>query len=327
MAPVLATPALEIEGLNVDFLRGTRATAAVRDVSLSVALGECLAIVGESGSGKSQIFLAVMDLLAGKARASGSVRFFGHELLSAPRSALDAVRGSKLTMVFQDPLSALTPHLKIGVQMAEVLVRHRGQSWREAEAAALAMLSRVRISEPERRLRQYPHELSGGMRQRVLIGMSLLCEPDLLIADEPTTALDVTVQAQVLELLRSMRLESRMGIVLISHDFGLVAGLADRIIVLYAGRIVESASAAQLFARPRHPYTAALMQCAPALTGIHQERMPTLPGQPPDPGIRVDGCAFAPRCSNATARCRLDRPMLQSIGAGAQLACHHPMPA
>ena len=246
MAPVLATPALEIEGLNVDFLRGTRATAAVRDVSLSVALGECLAIVGESGSGKSQIFLAVMDLLAGNARASGSVRFFGHELLSAPRSALDAVRGSKLTMVFQDPLSALTPHLKIGVQMAEVLVRHRGQSWREAEAAALAMLSRVRISEPERRLRQYPHELSGGMRQRVLIGMSLLCEPDLLIADEPTTALDVTVQAQVLELLRSMRLESRMGIVLISHDFGLVAGLADRIIVLYAGRIVESASAAQL---------------------------------------------------------------------------------
>jgi oligopeptide transport system ATP-binding protein len=217
--------------------------------------------------------------------------------------------------------------LKIGVQMAEVLVRHRGQSWREAEAGALAMLSRVRISEPERRLRQYPHELSGGMRQRVLIGMSLLCEPDLLIADEPTTSLDVTVQAQILELLRRMRLESRMGIVLISHDFGLVAGLADRIIVLYAGRIVESASAAQLFSRPRHPYTSALMQCAPALAGDHQERMPTLPGQPPDPGIRVDGCAFAPRCSNATARCRLDRPMLQSIGAGAQLACHHPMPA
>jgi len=326
MAPGLAEPVLVIEELKVEFRRGRVATTTVREVSLTVALGECLGIVGESGSGKSQIFLAAIGLLAANARASGSARFIGTELLSAPRATLNAVRGSRLTMVFQDPQSALTPHLKIGVQMAEVLVRHRGLSWRDAEAAALAMLRRVKIADPERRLRQYPHELSGGMRQRVLIGMSLLCEPDLLIADEPTTALDVTVQAQVLELLCAMRQEFRMGVVLISHDFAVVAGLADRIIVMYAGRVVESATAAELFARPRHPYTAALMQCAPDLAAAPTPRMSTLSGQPPDPDARIDGCAFAPRCSNASPRCRIERPLLQSIGAAAQLACHHPLP-
>ena len=327
MAPGLAEPVLVIEELKVEFRRGRVATTTVREVSLTVALGECLGIVGESGSGKSQIFLAAMGLLAANARASGSARFIGTELLSAPRATLNAVRGSRLTMVFQDPQSALTPHLKIGVQMAEVLVRHRGLSWRDAEAAALAMLRRVKIADPERRLRQYPHELSGGMRQRVLIVISLLCEPDRLIADEPTTALDVTVQAQVLELLCAMRQEFRMGVVLISHDFAVVAGLADRIIVMYAGRVVESAPTAQLFARPRHPYTSALIQCAPALAGAPPERMPTLAGQPPNPELKIDGCAFAPRCANATARCRLERPLLHSVGAAAQLACHHPLPA
>ena len=325
MSTALPAPALAIDELSVEYSRGGTATTAVREVSLTVASGECLGIVGESGSGKSQIFLAVMGLLASNAHARGSVRFFGKELLGAPRSTLDSVRGSKLTMVFQDPLSALTPHLKIGLQMAELLVCHRGASWREAEAAALAMLRHVGISDAPRRMRQYPHELSGGMRQRVLIGMSLLCEPDLLIADEPTTALDVTVQAQVLELLRAMRRELRLGIVLISHDFGLVAGLADRIAVLYAGRVVESAPAAQLFARPGHPYTAALIQCSPALSGFVQERMPTLAGQPPNPADRFDGCAFAPRCSNSMPRCRLERPLLRAVGAEAQLACHNPM--
>ncbi len=325
MSTDLAAPALAIDELCVEYLRGGTATTTVREVSLTVATGECLGVVGESGSGKSQIFLAAMNLLATNAHASGSVRFFGKQLLAAPRSTLNAVRGSKLTMVFQDPLSALTPHLKIGVQMAELLVCHRATSWREAEAAALAMLRKVGISDPRRRLGQYPHELSGGMRQRVLIGMSLLCEPDLLIADEPTTALDVTVQAQVLELLRVMRRDRRLGIVLISHDFGLVAGLADRIVVMYAGRVVESAPAAQLFACPRHPYTAALMQCSPALTGFAQERMPTLAGQPPNPADRFEGCAFAPRCSNATPRCHLERPLLRTVGAEAQLACHNPV--
>jgi oligopeptide transport system ATP-binding protein len=324
MSTELAAPALAIDELCVEYVRGGTTTTAVREVSLTVAPGECLGVVGESGSGKSQIFLAAMGLLASNAHTRGSVRFFGKELLCAPRSTLDSVRGSKLTMVFQDPLSALTPHLKIGAQLAELLVCHRGQSWREAREAALAMLRHVGISDAQRRMQQYPHELSGGMRQRVLIGMSLLCEPDLLIADEPTTALDVTVQAQVLELLRMMRRESRLGIVLISHDFGLVAGLADRIVVLYAGRVVESAPAAQLFARPRHPYAAALIQCSPAMSGFAQERMPTLAGQPPDPADRVEGCAFAPRCSNATPRCRAERPLLQTVGAAAQLACHNP---
>lgn len=327
MSTDLAPPVLAIDDLSVEYRRSGTATSTVREVSLTVAKRECLGVVGESGSGKSQIFLAAMGLLATNAHARGSVRFFGRQLLAAPRSTLDAVRGSKLAMVFQDPLAALTPHLKIGVQMAELLVCHRATSWREAEAAALAMLHKVGVADPRRRLGQYPHELSGGMRQRVLIGMSLLCEPDLLIADEPTTALDVTVQAQVLDLLRVMRRDGRLSIVLISHDFGLVAGLADRIVVLYAGRVVESAPAAQLFARPRHPYTAALLQCSPALTDFAQERMPTLAGQPPSPGDRFDGCAFAPRCSNATPRCRVERPLLTSVDAEAQLACHNPMSA
>lgn len=327
MTTDLAAAALEIDELSVEYRRGGAATTTVREVSLTVAKGECLGVVGESGSGKSQIFLAAMGLLAPNAHTRGSVRFLGRQLLAAPRSTLDELRGSKLTMVFQDPLAALTPHLKIGVQMAELLVCHRGQSWQDAEAAALAMLHKVGIADPRRRMSQYPHELSGGMRQRVLIGMSLLCEPELLIADEPTTALDVTVQAQVLDLLRVMRSGGRLSIVLISHDFGLVAGLADRIVVLYAGRVVESAPAARLFACPRHPYTAALLQCSPAFTGFAQERMPTLAGQPPNPADRFEGCAFAPRCSNAMPRCRVERPLLASVGAEAQLACHNPMPA
>jgi ABC-type dipeptide/oligopeptide/nickel transport system ATPase component len=232
------------ENLSVHFSHRDGAIAAVREASLSVLPAECVGIVGESGSGKTQTFMAVMGLLSAGACAAGSVRFEGREILGASPSELNRVRGSKLTMIFQDPMTSLTPHLKVGIQLAEVLVNHSHMSWREAEKAALRALERVRVPEAQRRLRQYPHELSGGMRQRVMIGMSLLCEPKLLIADEPTTALDVTVQAQIMEILRAMRAESRMAIVLISHDLGLVAGLADRIIVMYAGRVVESAGAA-----------------------------------------------------------------------------------
>jgi oligopeptide transport system ATP-binding protein len=314
---------LQIEKLTIDFLKGER-IAAVREVSLCVTQGECLGIVGESGSGKTQIFMGALGLLPRSARAAGSVRFENEEILGAPRAVLNRIRGSKLTMVFQDPMSSLTPHLRIGTQLAEVLVCHRGMSWREAEQAALRMLDRVRVPEAKRRLRQYPHQLSGGMRQRAMIAMSLLCEPALMIADEPTTALDVTVQAQIIDLLRTLRHEFGTAFVLISHDLGVVGGLADRILVMYAGRVVESAAAGELLRRPRHPYTAELIRCVPDLSGPPLERMPSLPGQPPDAAHPLSGCEFAPRCRYAVERCREQRPPLREM-AGGQVACHFPL--
>jgi oligopeptide transport system ATP-binding protein len=324
-------PILNIEELSVDFARPKVTVSAVRQVSLAVAARECVGIVGESGSGKTQAFMAAMGLLAGNAAAQGSVRFEGGEILGAAASQLNRIRGSKLAMIFQDPMTSLTPHLKIGAQLAEVLVCHAGKSWSEARIAARRMLERVRVPEPERRQNQYPHELSGGLRQRVMIGMSLMCDPKLVIADEPTAALDVTVQEQILDLLRAMREEVGMALVLISHDLAVVAGLADRILVMYAGRIVESADSAELFGHARHPYTAALLKCIPSLSGPRLERLPTLPGRPPQPGDSFPGCAFAPRCPRAAERCLSERPLLRNEGlaiesGGAhQVACHFPL--
>ena len=314
---------LNIEDLSIEFLKGQR-IAAVREVSLRVTQGECVGIVGESGSGKTQIFMGALGLLPGSARATGSVRFENAEILGAPRAALNRIRGSRLCMVFQDPMSSLTPHLRIATQLAEVLVCHRGMSWRDSEQAALRMLDRVRVPEAKRRLRQYPHQLSGGMRQRVTIAMSLLCEPALMIADEPTTALDVTVQAQIIDLLRTLRHEFGTAFVLISHDLAVVGGLADRILVMYAGRVIESADAAQLMSRPRHPYTAELLRCLPDLSAPPLERMPSLPGQPPDAAHPAAGCEFAPRCRYAVQRCREQRPPLRQLGE-TQVACHFPV--
>jgi oligopeptide transport system ATP-binding protein len=319
------TPVLRTEALKVTYPLEGGTIAAVRDVSLTVDAGECLGLVGESGSGKTQVFMAVMGLLSGNARAGGSVRFEGAEILGLAPAALNRIRGSKLTMIFQDPMTSLTPHVKIGVQLAEVRVHHAGSSWRDAQRAALEVLDRVRVPEPRRRLGQYPHELSGGMRQRVMIGMSLLCEPSLLIADEPTSALDVTVQAQIINLLRALRAESRMSTVLISHDLGVVAGLADRIVVMYAGRVVESAAAGELLRSARHPYTALLMQCVPNLRAPRLDRMPCLPGQTPSAAEPERGCAFAPRCPRATDLCREERPALRLAEGPAQVACHHPL--
>ncbi len=321
------TPVLSIEGLNVSFAHDGGTIAAVRDVSLSVQPAECVGVVGESGSGKTQTCMAAMGLIASGAHSSGSVRFEGREILGAPAAVLNRIRGSRLTMVFQDPMSSLTPHLTIGVQLAEVLVTHQQMSWQEAGRAALEVLERVRVPEPRRRLRQYPHELSGGMRQRVMLGMCLLCEPSLLIADEPTTALDVTVQAHIIELLRAMRRESRMAVVLISHDLGVVAGLADRIIVMYGGRVVESGTTGGLLRRAAHPYTAELLKCVPDLRAPRLGRMPSLAGQAPTPRRPDVGCAFAPRCSRAALRCRVERPLLSADASAVErVACHFPLP-
>jgi oligopeptide transport system ATP-binding protein len=327
----MTPPTLGIDELRVSFTQGPTVIPAVRGVSLAVAPGECVAVVGESGSGKTQLFMAAMGLLPRNAAVDGRVRFEDEDILGAPLERLNRIRGSRLTMVFQDPMTSLTPHLKIGIQLAEVLVHHAGMSWSEAGAAARRMLERVRVPDPQHRLKQYPHELSGGLRQRVMIGMSLLCNPGLLIADEPTTALDVSVQAQIIDLLRAMREEIGMALVLISHDLSVVAGLADRMLVMYAGRIVESASAVEIFARARHPYTAALLKCVPGLSGPPLARLPTLPGQPPRPQDPERGCAFAPRCSRAEERCRAQRPMLQeaggaqAVGAASLVACHFPL--
>jgi oligopeptide/dipeptide ABC transporter ATP-binding protein len=221
-------------------------------------------------------------------------------------------------------MTSLTPHLRIGTQLAEVLVQHAGASWREALSDARRMLERMQINEPQRRLRQYPHELSGGMRQRVVIGMSLMCAPSLLIADEPTASLDVSVQGQILEVLRTMRREIDMALVLISHDLGVVGGMADSIAVMYAGRIVERGTTGQVLREPLHPYTAELIRCIPPISGALPARMATLAGQPPRPEDPQSACAFAPRCSRAQERCRLERPLLRALGRGAA-ACHFPL--
>jgi oligopeptide transport system ATP-binding protein len=298
---------------------------AVRGVSLHVARGECLGIVGESGAGKTQLFLAAMGLLGRSARVAGSVRFEGAELLGLAPSALNEFRGAKLTMIFQDPMTSLTPHVRVGVQLAEVLVHHAGVAWSEARRRALEALERVRVPDASRRMRQYPHELSGGLRQRVMIGMSLMCAPSLLIADEPTSALDVTVQAQIIELLETLRVEASLSLALISHDVGVIAALADRIVVMYAGRIVESGEARVLLRAPRHPYTASLIQCVPSLEAPRPARMAFIPGQAPSAADADSGCAFAPRCPRATGLCREERPPLRSSGGRGELACHHPL--
>ena len=257
-----ASAVLEIENLNVRFGTRERAVSCVSDFSLSVERGECVGVVGESGAGKSQAFLAIMGLLAPGGTASGRARFESLELIGAAPAALDRGRGARLSMIFQNPMTSLTPHLRVGDQVAEVLVKHAGVSARAARTRALDVLAKVQLPEPERRARQYPHELSGGMRQRVMIAIALACDPALVIADEPTTALDVTIQAQILGLLAELKNTRRLSLVLITHDLGVVAGLADRVAVMCAGRIVECGPVATILRAPAHAYTQSLLQAA-----------------------------------------------------------------
>jgi oligopeptide transport system ATP-binding protein len=301
---------LAVEDLSVRFMTADGVVPAVERVSLAVQPGERIGIVGESGSGKSQLFLALLGLLARNGKATGRALFAGRDLLALPNAALNAIRGSDIAMVFQNPMSCLNPYLTVGTQLAEVLTTHKGASEAAARRRAAAMLARIGIAEPERRLAAYPHEFSGGMRQRVMIAMALLCDPKLIIADEPTTALDVTIQAQILDLLRGLEATSQAALVLISHDLGVVAGLCDRVLVMYAGRIVEEAPVEALFADPRHPYTRGLLASLPDRQAAPRQILPAIAGQPPEPLARPPGCAFADRCPHVMPRCRAALPPL-----------------
>ena len=316
---------LEVRDLSVEFATPRGVVRAVRDVTLDVRRGECLAVVGESGSGKSQLFLACLGLLAARGRVRGSASFDGRPLLGTSDRGLREVLGTRLAMVFQDPMNSLTPHLTVGRQLAEVALDRGLLGEAAARARSLEVLRAVRMPEPEQRLRQYPHELSGGQRQRAAVAMALMTQPELLVADEPTTALDVTVQAQVIEVLREAR-DRGLALVLITHDLGVVAQIADRVAVMYAGRIVELAPVQRLFAAPAHPYTAALLASVPRLDAPLGARLEGIEGQPPRPGEDPPGCAFAPRCRSALARCREDRPQLRARGDGS-VACHAPLAA
>jgi len=317
----MASDALfEVRDLGVCFTTPRGRVSAVREISLEVRRGECLAVVGESGSGKSQLFLGCLGLLAAGGLVEGSARFDGQELLGPDAGPRRAALGTRLAMVFQDPMNALTPHLTIGRQLAEVVLERGLLDAATARARSLEVLRSVGMPDPEARLRQYPHELSGGQRQRAAIAMALMTRPDLLVADEPTTALDVTVQAQVIDVLRGAR-DRGLAVVLITHDMGVVAGIADRVAVMYAGRIVETAPARELFAAPAHPYTAALLASVPRLDTPLASRLAGIEGQPPAPGAEPDGCAFAPRCPSALETCHRSRPPLESLGARS-VACH-----
>jgi oligopeptide transport system ATP-binding protein len=312
---------LEVDRLSIRFATPEGDVAAVSDVSFAIEEGESVGVVGESGSGKTQAFLAIMGLLATNGRCAGSARFRGQELLGLGAKELNRIRGVRLAMIFQDPMSSLNPYLRISRQMTEVLIEHRGMSAAAARAASLRLLDQVGIPDARRRFDLYPHEFSGGMRQRVMIAIALLCQPDLLIADEPTTALDVTVQAQILELLQQLRREFGMAIVLITHDLGVVAGLCERVMVMYAGRIVEQGPIDAIFEDPGHPYTLGLLRSMPRLDERRVAELSAIPGQPPNLQALPDGCAFRDRCQYAFERC-LARPELLGFGQGRAKACH-----
>ncbi|ACC73615.1 ABC transporter ATP-binding protein [Paraburkholderia phymatum] len=321
---------LEVKDLSVRFSRRDGAPVdAVQRVSFSLEKGKTLGIVGESGSGKSQTVMALLGLLAKNGAVSGEARYNGANLLAMSDAALNRVRGDRIGMIFQDPMTSLNPFLTIERQMTETLQLHRKLSRREAKQRAIEALERVRIPDAARRIGMYPHEFSGGMRQRVMIAMTLLSEPEILIADEPTTALDVTVQAQIIELLRELNRERGTAIILITHDMGVVAGLCDDVMVMYAGQTVEQAPARQLFAAPTHPYTIGLLNALPRLTDEDDQPLQTIPGNPPLPGVASQGCAFAPRCMFAEDACRATRPSLEPVEGerNALRACHRPVQA
>jgi oligopeptide/dipeptide ABC transporter ATP-binding protein len=326
----MATALLQVEDLKTHFFTRDGVVRAVDGVSFSIAPGETLAVVGESGCGKSVTSLSILRLIASPPGrvVDGRVLFDGRDLLALTEDEMRAVRGDAISMIFQEPMTSLNPALTIGRQIAESLVLHRGLSQSDALAKAVEMLRKVRMAEPERRVRQYPHQLSGGMRQRVMIAMALACGPRLLIADEPTTALDVTIQAQILDLMRELQETTGTAIVLITHDMGVVAENADRVVVMYAGRKVEEASAKELFDHPGHPYTRGLLGSLPKLdvaahADARRNRLNEIKGMVPSLANLPEGCTFAPRCEFASDECRATYPPLAERRPGHFIACWH----
>jgi len=317
----MRTNLVELRDLKVAF----DGTPVLHGIDLDVASGEALGLVGESGCGKSVTWLAALGLLPGKATVTGSVTVEGREILGQPRSVLESVRGGKIAMIFQDPSSSLNPVQRIGRQIVEALAIHRGLAGAAARNEALRLLDLVGIPDARGRFDLYPHEFSGGQCQRVMIAMALAGQPDLLIADEPTTALDATIQAQILDLLADIRAEMGMAMVFISHDLGAVSQVCDRACVMYSGRIVEAGDIADLFDRPRHPYTRGLFDAIPRLHGP-RTRMVPIHGTVPNPAAMPKGCAFTPRCSRALDMCSAGIPPLNVGSAGRQLACTNPVP-
>jgi len=312
---------LEIDNLSISFDTSDGLINAVNKTSLSIEAGRCLALVGESGSGKSQTFLASMGLLADNAQVAGSIKLKGTELLFSSDKVMNRVRGNEIAMIFQDPMTSLTPHMKIGRQLTEVLQKHKGLSFRDAKQESIKMLTRVYIADPDRRFEMFPHELSGGLRQRVMIAMSLLCEPSVIIADEPTTALDVTIQAQILKLLIDLKKSMNIAIILITHDLGVVAGLADEVAVMYAGSIIEKGPVNKIFSNPFHPYTEGLLMCTPRLD-YKQDKLKVIDGHPPDPQNLPSGCTFWPRCSFVRKKCKTDVPTFYENEESHSWMCH-----
>lgn len=316
-------PLLAVRNLSTSFSTAAGQARAVRDVSFDVARGETLGIVGESGSGKTVTLLSVMGLLPSPplATTSGDVIFDGEDLRTVTSGRLRSIRGNKISMVFQDPATSLNPVLTIGHQLAEPLRLHAGMTRRQGRARALELLQLVNIPAPSRRLDQFPHQISGGMRQRIMIAMALACQPKLLVADEPTTALDVTVQAGIVELVKSLRREIGMAIIWVTHDLSLLAGLADRVAVMYAGRLVEEARVDDLYSNPRHPYSIGLLESIPLSGAKRRTPLRSIEGNPPRLTSELAACSFAPRCPYALDQCRLQRPELLSVGDAHQAAC------
>ena len=318
-------PLLEVRHLTTSFATQRGEVRAVDDVSFTLDAGETLCLVGESGCGKSVTALSIMRLIAKPGRiARGAILFNGRDLTKLSEAEMRKLRGDDLGMIFQDPLTSLNPVFTVGEQIAEAIRLHRGVSKKEAWNQAVAGMRDVAIPAPELRAKNYPHEMSGGMRQRVMIAMALACDPKLLIADEPTTALDVTIQAQILDLLNQLKAQRNLALLLITHDLGVVAEIADRVAVMYAGQIVEEAPVRALFAQPRHPYTAGLLRAVPRL-GSHHARLQTIEGVVPNPLELPPGCRFAPRCAYRQAQCEAGKIELTALDAAHQARCVRPL--
>ncbi|HAT0582710.1 TPA: ABC transporter ATP-binding protein [Salmonella enterica subsp. enterica] len=322
-APQSANVLLEVNDLRVTFATPDGDVTAVNDLNFTLRAGETLGIVGESGSGKSQTAFALMGLLATNGRIGGSATFNGREILNLPERELNTLRAEQISMIFQDPMTSLNPYMRVGEQLMEVLMLHKGMSKAEAFEESVRMLDAVKMPEARKRMKMYPHEFSGGMRQRVMIAMALLCRPKLLIADEPTTALDVTVQAQIMTLLNELKREFNTAIIMITHDLGVVAGICDKVLVMYAGRTMEYGKARDVFYQPVHPYSIGLLNAVPRLDSEGAEML-TIPGNPPNLLHLPKGCPFQPRCPHAMEICN-NAPPLEAFSPGRLRACFKPV--